>query len=212
MGNFSKLAFTPSVNAVQERMGSRRAYARFEPGPLAPDSLGETESEFLAEQDHFYIASVGSTGWPYVQHRGGAKGFVQVIDEHTLAFADLRGNRQYISLGNIETDERVALIFVDYPTRTRLKILARAKVLGRNEATPLFERIATDPKVEHVVLLQVEAIDWNCQQHITPRFTEEQIAELVRPLRAEVERLEHENARLRGEVEGRPAPPRAGSH
>src|SRR5262245_15454973 len=126
MHHFSKIAFTPAVKAAQELMGSRKAYARLEHSDNdSPDELGEEEASFLAERDSFYMASVGASGWPYIQHRGGPKGFVQVLDEHTLAFADLRGNRQYISTGNIAGDQRVALIFVDYPRRARVKILAR---------------------------------------------------------------------------------------
>src|SRR5438105_2108350 len=121
MDRFGQIAFTPSVKAMQERMGSRTAYACIESGATGLDALGEAEATFLAERDSFYMASVGEGGWPYLQHRGGPKGFVRVLDEHTLGFADYRGNRQYISAGNMEKDDRVALIFVDYPNRARLK-------------------------------------------------------------------------------------------
>ena len=128
MSRFASIAFTPRVKAEQERMGSRRAYARTDSAD-APDVLGEVEEEFLAARDSFYMASVGETGWPYIQHRGGPKGFVKVIDPHTIGFADYRGNKQYVSLGNVRGDDRVALIFVDYPNRARLKVLARASVV-----------------------------------------------------------------------------------
>src|SRR5450631_1564633 len=113
MGRFARIAFTPAVKAVQEHMGSRKGYGRFDSAGDEPDALGEDEEAFLGECDSFYMASVGASGWPYVQHRGGPKGFVRVLDEQTLGFADYRGNRQYISVGNLSKDDRVALIFVD---------------------------------------------------------------------------------------------------
>src|SRR3954463_11460473 len=126
--NFGSLVFTPLVKALQEKYGSRRQYARMGAGQTAPDRLGPNESAFIADRDSFYIATVGATGWPYVQHRGGAKGFLQVIDDHTIAFADFRGNKQFITTGNLGSDNRVALIMVDYPGQARLKILGRAEI------------------------------------------------------------------------------------
>src|ERR1700687_966787 len=123
--NFEALAFTPVVKALQEKYDSRRQYARMEAGSATPDRLGPDESAFIAERDSFYMATVGETGWPYVQHRGGPKGFLKVIDDHTIAFADFRGNKQFVSTGNIGSDDRVALIMVDYPGQARLKILGR---------------------------------------------------------------------------------------
>ena len=119
--NFGSLVFTPVVKALQEKYGSRRQYARMEGGSNSPDRLGPEESAFIAERDSFYMATVGATGWPYVQHRGGPTGFLKVIDDHTIAFADFRGNKQFVSTGNIATDNRVALIMVDYPRQVRLK-------------------------------------------------------------------------------------------
>jgi uncharacterized protein len=197
MRQFSRIAFTPAVKAAQERMGSRRAYARVEQGAGGPDVLGEDELAFLAERDSFYMASIGASGWPYIQHRGGPKGFVHVLDERTLAFADLRGNRQYISIGNVTGDDRVALIFMDYPNRTRLKVLARVRLVTRASDPETFSRVAGDSPAEHVFLLRVEGLDWNCPQHITPRFTEEEVREMARPLVERIESLERENAELR---------------
>jgi predicted pyridoxine 5'-phosphate oxidase superfamily flavin-nucleotide-binding protein len=185
---FSRIAFTPAVKASQRRMGSRSAYARFEHGGGAPDAtnatdvLGDEEASFLAERDSFYLASVGESGWPYIQHRGGPRGFVHVLDERTIAFADLRGNRQYVSLGNVAGDDRVALIFVDYPNRARLKVLARARVVTRESDPETFARVAGETRAERVYVLRVEGLDWNCPQHITPRFTEEEVREITRPL------------------------------
>jgi hypothetical protein len=197
MGRFSELAFTPGVKAVQTAMGSRRAYARLEGQGPEPDALGEDEARFLGERDSFYMASVGETGWPYVQHRGGPRGFVTVLDPHTLAFADLRGNRQYISVGNAGHDDRVALIFVDYPNRARLKVLAHARLVARADDPALFARVAGDTPAERVFVLRIEGLDWNCPQYITPRFTEEERGEVLAPVRAKLAALEAENRELR---------------
>src|SRR5579872_2153582 len=126
---FGSLVFTPAVKALQERYGSRRQYGRREASGFAGNPIGPSETEFLADSDSFYMASIGAGGWPYVQHRGGPKGFLKVIDEHTIAFADFRGNKQFISTGNLMTDDRVALILVDYPRQARLKILGHVKIL-----------------------------------------------------------------------------------
>src|SRR4030088_3526508 len=125
---FGSLVFTPAIKALQGRYGSRRQYAKPAESGVSRDRLGPQESEFIAERDTFYMASVGETGWPYVQHRGGPKGFLKVIDERTIAFADFRGNKQFISTGNLLTDNRVAIILVDYPRQVRLKILGRVEV------------------------------------------------------------------------------------
>lgn len=176
---FAELAFTPTVRAVQERMGSRKAYAKAEGGPDYHDRLGEVEARFIAARDSFYMATVSETGWPYIQHRGGPPGFVKVLDERTLGFADLRGNRQYISVGNLLDDNRVALIFMDYPHRARLKLLGRARTVALDEEPELVAGLAVPgypAKIERGVLISVEAFDWNCSQHITPRFTIDELA------------------------------------
>src|SRR5277367_203959 len=139
--NFGSLVFTPLVKALQEKYGSRRQYARMEAGPSVPDRLGPDESMFIAERDSFYMATVGSTGWPYIQHRGGPKGFLKVIDDHTIAFADFRGNKQYVTAGNLAADNRVALIMLDYPAQARLKILGRTEILEGEPARELIERL-----------------------------------------------------------------------
>jgi len=142
---FGSFVFTPVVKALQERYGSRRQYAKLEQGATAPDRLGPDESTFIAERDSFYMASVGATGWPYIQHRGGPKGFLKVIDDRTIAFADFSGNKQFISAGNLTTDARVALILVDYPQQARLKILGRAEILEGDHGTAWIERVR-DPR------------------------------------------------------------------
>jgi predicted pyridoxine 5'-phosphate oxidase superfamily flavin-nucleotide-binding protein len=201
--SFGSLVFTPVIQALQERYGSRRQYARREASPISQEDLGPSEIEFLAECDSFYMASVGSGGWPYVQHRGGSKGFLKVIDEHTVAFADFRGNKQYVSTGNLMTDDRVALLLVDYPRQARLKILGRVKILEGADAKDWIEKLrdpAYDAIIERVFVIHVAAFDWNCTQHITPRFTEDQIRETLGPIEKRMQALEHENTRLKAEI------------
>ena len=193
--------FTPAVKALQERYGSRRQYGKGEHCGECREQLTAQEREFVAERDSFYIATVSETGWPYVQHRGGPKGFLKPIDEGTVGFADYRGNKQYVSTGNLVTDSRVALILVDYPRQARLKILGRAKVLEREAAADWIPRLydpAYKAVVERVFIIDVQAFDWNCQQHITPRFTPEEIQEALAPYERRVQELERENAQLRG--------------
>ena len=199
---FAELAFTDTVKAVQEREGSREGYRKFEGGEAHHDRLGPAEAAFLAARDSFYMATVSETGWPYIQHRGGPPGFLKVLDEQTIGFADFRGNRQYVSLGNLSGDDRVALILVDYPNRRRLKILGRARPITAAEDAATLERLGLPgyrAKVERGLLIAVEAFDWNCPQHLTPRFTAEEIAEAVAPLHARIAELEAALARARDE-------------
>src|ERR1700751_1079059 len=203
--SFAELAFTPLVKKQQERHGSRRQYARMEEIGEAGDRLTEFEREFIAASDGFYMASTGETGWPYIQYRGGEKGFLHVLDDPTLGFADLRGNKQYITMGNLEHDDRVALFFMDYAHQLRLKILGRA-VIHENDAAAaeLIAKLKVPGEktpAERAVLIHVEAFDWNCPQHITPRYTQEELAGTLEPIRKRVELLEAENARLRKLVE-----------
>src|ERR1700733_12042991 len=200
---FGSLVFTPVIKALQERYGSRRQYAKREDSAFSQEGLGPSETEFLAECDSFYMASIGATGWPYVQHRGGPKGFLKVIDGHTIAFADFRGNKQFVSTGNLMTDDRVALILVDYPRQARLKILGHVKILEGAEAKEWFRTLGDgeyDAVVERVFVIHVEAFDWNCQQHITPRFTEDQIREALAPVEKRMQVLEKENEKLQDEL------------
>jgi uncharacterized protein len=165
MPGFFKYTFTDAVRALQERYGSRTSYARVEADPRQSDpSLGADEIEFVRGRDSFYIATVTSDGWPYIQHRGGPKGFLQVIDSSHVAFSDYEGNRQYMTMGNLQTNDRVALFLIDYPTRTRLKLLGRAHFTSSEDA-----------RIERIVRIEIVGWDWNCTQHITPRFTIEQL-------------------------------------
>ena len=198
--HFFDLAFTPSVQAAQEVNGSRRAYARHHEESAGPDHLSDNETAFIAERDSFYMATVSETGWPYLQHRGGPKGFIKVLNDRTLGLADFRGNRQYVSLGNLTSDDRAALFFMDYPRQARLKLLARVRAVDLvNEpelATALVDANYT-AKVERGLLIRVEAFDWNCPQHITPRFTAEEVRSIISRQEARIAELEAENLALK---------------
>ena len=206
---FTKIAFTPSVKAAQTLHGSRASYARFERHSDDGHDFTSQEAEYIQARDGFYQATVSETGWPYVQFRGGPAGFLKVLDASTLGYADFRGNRQYLSVGNINADGRVALILMDYPNRRRLKVWGRAKVVQASEDPELIARLempAYHARVERAVVITVEAYDWNCPQHITPRFTEPEVAEWTAALQQRLADLEAENARLKA---GYPLPPHA---
>ena len=197
--HFAQIAFTPRVQAEQARIGSRATYARAESEGREDSVLTSAEAGFIAARDSFYMASVSETGWPYVQHRGGPAGFLRVLDAATLGFADLGGNRQHISVGNLGGDDRVSLFLMDYPNRRRLKILGRARVVTRAEDPDLVARLAPDGgagRAERAVLIGIEGFDWNCPQHITPRWTAAELA----PLAARLEAAEAEVAALRAQL------------
>lgn len=197
---------TPSVQAAQAANGARKIWERFE-GERTSARFTENEAAFIAERDSFYLASVSESGWPYVQHRGGPRGFLRVLDETTLGFADYRGNRQYISLGNVAANDRVALILMDYPNQARLKILAHMEVRDLAADSELAAGL-TDPgykgRPERAFVLKLEAFDWNCPQHITRRFTGPEIEMVLGPMRQRLEALEAENAALRLQAAARP--------
>ena len=206
--NFGSLVFTPTIKALQERHGSRRQYERMQAGAVKPDHFGAEEVAFIVERDGFYMASVGSNGWPYVQYRGGPAGFLKVIDDSTIAFANFRGNRQYISNGNLLADSRVALIMVDYPRQSRLKILGKAEILEGEQAKEWIERVRHPEYkavVESVFVIHVEAFDWNCPQHIVPRFTTQQIQDALAPTEERMRELVQENQLLRSQLAGKSA-------
>lgn len=188
---------TPLVRAAQDANGSGSVYSRMK---KASHRFTEDETSFIAAADSFYVASQSESGWPYIQHRGGPKGFLKVLNDQTLGFADFRGNKQYITLGNIGTDDRVALIIVDYPNRARLKILAHMRAIDLTNDPELAEKLALPAykaKVERAFILRLEAFDWNCPQHITPRFTVEEIEAALTRLHERIEALESENVELR---------------
>lgn len=198
---FAEIAFTLAVKEQQTLHGSRSQYRRVETSGTPGTLLGPPEQDFIRRRDGFYMASTSETGWPYIQYRGGSKGFLHIIDDHNLAFADLRGNMQYISTGNLLRDDRVALFLMDYAYQTRLKILGHAEILEDTPAAKQWLDRLRDPKenvpAERAVLIHVEAWDWNCPQHITPRYTQEELAEALEPMRRHIADLEKENDRLR---------------
>jgi predicted pyridoxine 5'-phosphate oxidase superfamily flavin-nucleotide-binding protein len=196
---FAEIAFTDAVKALQVRHGAR-APGKQADHASAPDRLGLREAEFIGARDSFYMATVSETGWPYLQHRGGPPGFLRVLDTGTLGFADFRGNRQYVSTGNLSVDDRVALILLDYAGRRRLKLLGRARLVDVAEDAGLVERLHPPgyvARAERAVLIAVEAFDWNCSQHITVRYSEPEMEERTVALRTRIAELEAEVARLR---------------
>ena len=204
MKTFAKIAFTPSVQALQEAHGSRAAYARVQADSGPAEGLGPRETTFLANADSFYMATVGESGWPYVQHRGGPRGFLKVISPTRIAFADFRGNRQYVSAGNASRDSRASIIVVDYATQRRLKLLGRLRFEDVGAADPELVFAVELPdyraRVEHVVVIDVEAFDWNCPQHITQRFTLAEIDAMSKSLHDRIAQLEADVVALRKQV------------
>ncbi|GAB0115164.1 pyridoxamine 5'-phosphate oxidase family protein [Acidisoma sp. C75] len=202
---FLDIAATASVRAAQAAMGSDHLWQDFQ-GHRQFDRFTPGEAAFIAQRDSFYMATVSETGWPYIQHRGGPPGFLKVVDDKTLAFADYRGNRQYISLGNLGANARAALILMDYANRARLKLLAHVEVVPL-DADPELAALVSAPgykaKPERILRLHLDAFDWNCPQHITPRFTEAEVAEAVQPLHDRLGALEAENAELRAKLAAR---------
>lgn len=201
-GNFAQISFTPAVLKAQTRYGSRAAYSRLDGVDSEPTRLTAAEAAFIGERDSFYQATVSETGWPYVQFRGGPTGFLRMLDERTIGYADFRGNRQYLSVGNLNGNDRIALILMDYPNRRRLKIWARARIVHRDEDPELVARLEMPDyraRVERAIVLTVEAFDWNCPQHIEPRFTEAEIQARMRPLE---ERICHLELMLSGRTDG----------
>ena len=193
---FFDIGFTPAVQAEQARRGSRAAYAAASAGKsdgTSADVIDERAFAFTEARDTFYLASVSESGWPYVQHRGGPVGFVRRLDERTIGWADYTGNRQYVSVGNAAADDRVALIFVDYPHRERLKVLGHMRTFDVDARPDLTPRLVVQhhkARVDRFILITVEAFDWNCPQHITPRFTLAEIEKLTAPLYARIAELE----------------------
>jgi len=196
---FADICFTPSVKAAQTRYGSREANRRFEMAQMPDPGLTAAEINFISERDSFYLATVSETGWPYVQHRGGPPGFLKVLDTQTLGFADYRGNRQYLSVGNLQANERVAMILMDYANRRRLKLWGRARVVEAQDDAALMARLdsaAYKARAERGMLIQLAAWEWNCPQHITPRYAEAEVQAVIKPLLEEIQSLKTQLARL----------------
>ena len=189
---FAEIAFTPSVKAAQTLYGSREKNTRFELAEDARNQLTEHEIEFIAERDSFYQATVSESGWPYVQHRGGPKGFIKVLDKRSIGFADFRGNVQYLSVGNLNADNRISLILMDYANRRRLKLWGRAHIVHESDDPELVAQLEVPTyraRVERGIVIRIEALDWNCPQHITPRYYKDEVDSLVAPLLEEIQQL-----------------------
>ena len=200
---FLDIAVTPSVRAAQAEMGADAMWADFR-GHRDFDRFTDAETAFIAGRDSFYMASVSETGWPYVQHRGGPSGFLKVLDDRTLAFADYRGNRQYISTGNFAANDRACLILMDYPSRSRLKIYAHVEKVAIGDDPGLTGQVTDNAykgKLERIFRLRLASFDWNCQQHITPRFTQAEVVAAIDPLQKRLAELEAENAELRARMD-----------
>lgn len=196
---YLEIATSDAVKDLQERWGSRSAYSRFESGPLTSNQLGPEEIAFIEAQDSFFLASLNESGWPYIQHRGGPPGFLKVLGNNQLGFPDFKGNRQYLSFGNILKNPRVSLFLIDYPARARLKIFGNAKLVEGGSVPDALREIENEPgatAIERGVIIQVEAFHWNCPKYIVPRFTEAQVRTVVDPLVKRIKDLEAELARL----------------
>ncbi len=194
----SDIAFTPAVKAAQERNGSRAGYARMEEKGGWVDSVTPDLAGFLSTRDSFYLGTANADGQPYIQHRGGPRGFLKVIDARTLAFADFGGNRQFISAGNLSENDKAYIFLMDYPNRRRIKIWGRARVV--EDAAALLERLADhayDGRPERAIVFDIAAWDINCPQHITRRFDEDEVAALLAPVHDRIDELEAEVASLR---------------
>ena len=197
---FAKIMFTDAIQKLQERHGSRRQYQRMAESGPSNDRLTAVEAEFIQERDSFYMASAGENGWPYIQHRGGPRGFLKIVDPQTLAFADFGGNKQYVSTGNLTSNDKVTVFLMDYPHQARLKILGHAEILDAAQDPELARKVELPgyiANMERVFRIHVAAFDWNCPQHITRRFSEDEVQQALQPLLKQIGDLKAENTRLR---------------
>ena len=200
--NFSEIGFSSAAKKLQETYGSRANYARMERQTFY-EGLTKFEESFISKRDSFYMATVGENGFPYIQHRGGPKGFLKVLDANRLGFIDFSGNMQYISLGNLATNNKVALFLVDYPNKKRLKIYAKAEIVEIKDDPALHKLLDLENykfRPERMMVFHVEAYDWNCPQHITPRFTAEEIEEILQPQYQHIKNLEAEILELKAKL------------
>lgn len=195
VNKFYDIAFTPSVKASQKHYGSRKHFEKFDGQTPDEPILSEIEIDFISHSDGFYMATVGEQNQPYIQFRGGKTGFLKVLNNKTLGFADFRGNLQYISIGNLSVNNKVALFLMDYANQKRLKIFAEAEVRDAESAPEVIENLKdSDYKavIERAIILNIKGFSWNCPQHITPRYTIEQIKTMTQPLYEHIEKLEAE--------------------
>lgn len=195
---YHDIAFTDAVKSIQEERGSRTSYARFEGEQKTGDRIGPDEAAFISARDSFYMASTSSTGWPYLQHRGGPVGFMRILDHQTLGFADFSGNKQFVSLGNMAGDDRVSLFFMDYANRARLKVFGHASVIHPADEETLAKLAVPGyrARVERGISVRVSGLDWNCPQHITRRFSEAQVSNTIEALESRIKELEDQLSNL----------------
>ena len=195
--NNSEIVFPPAAQRAQAERGSAKAYAgKVESG--FPDTITPELAGYIAERDTAFLATVSENGAPYIQHRGGPKGFIKVVDEKTLGFADYAGNRQYITISNLEGNNRAFLFLLDFATRTRIKLWGKARVIESDDALieKLFDK-GYRARPQRAILFTVDAWDVNCSQHITPRFTQPEILEATEALQQRIAAVEAENAELK---------------
>lgn len=200
--NFAEIAFTDAVKTLQEKYGSRKSYERMEKFSVI-DGLTDNEMSFIENRDSFYLASIGVKEFPYVQHRGGPKGFLKVLDTKRIGFIDFIGNRQYVSVGNMATNNNVSLIMIDYPSRSRLKIFAKAEIVELDDNSELLKTLNLDNykfRPERMMVFHIEAYDWNCPQYITPRYTTEEIEAAFLPQQKHITSLEQEIRELKEKI------------
>ena len=193
---FSTICFTKSVKAAQTRYGSRENNLRLEISDDPKNQLEDFEREFIAARDSFYMATLSENGWPYIQHRGGPVGFLKVLDSRTIGFADFRGNRQYLSVGNLTANPRTSLMLMDYSNRRRLKIWGTTRIIHEHDEPDLLAQLESPnykARVERGVIINIEAIEWNCPQHITPRYSEAEVDHVL-------QQLQEENNHLRAQL------------
>ena len=200
--NYSEIAFSDASKRFQQRYGSRASYASMERHKIT-DGMGQNEVYFISQQDNFFMATNGESGFPYIQFRGGPKGFLKVLDHETLGFIDFGGNKQYISVGNLETNNKVALFLLDQASKTRLKVYAEAENLEIENNTDLFDKLNLPGykfKPERIIVLHVKAYDWNCPQHITERYTLAEIQDEFLAQHEYIAKLRAENAELKNKL------------
>ncbi|WP_438969770.1 pyridoxamine 5'-phosphate oxidase family protein [Methylophaga sp.] len=179
---FAKIGFTPNVKSIQSQMGSRENYQFFEQGDTDEVIISEREKQFIEQRDSFYMATINEDGWPYVQHRGGAKGFLKILSASTMGFADFSGNRQYLSVGNLMGNDRVCLFLMDYQQRRRLKVWGRVEIIDEKHSPDEIAQLEVADfraPVERGMLISVVALDWNCPKYITPRYTQDEVEAML---------------------------------
>lgn len=200
--NFAEIAFTDAVKKLQEKHGSRKSYERMEKFSII-DGLAQREMDFIKNRDSFYLASIGVKKFPYIQHRGGPKGFLKVLDSKRIGFIDFIGNKQYVSVGNMATNNNVSLIMIDYPSRTRLKIFGKSEIVELKDNPELYELLDLKDykfRPERMMIFHIEAYDWNCPQHITPRYTVDEINNAFLPQQEYIASLEQEIKELKEKI------------